>query len=92
MTDSDDLPDRDDVLALLDDAMTESHRKVESGRVRAPENEKVRQGWVSALVRTAGEYRLMLADRDDLDDLRERVEEIEQQNRDDGGGNPYRYK
>jgi hypothetical protein len=89
-TDTDDLPARDDVLDDLSVAIREARAKVESGRVYDPEAERVRQGWIRTLARSAAEYRKMLADRDDLADLRERVARIEQNNRDDG--NPYRYK
>jgi hypothetical protein len=89
MTDSnDDLPTRDDVLARLDTAMAEAEKKVESGRVYDSDAEQTRQGWIRALCRSAAEYRKLLADRDDLDDLRERVEEIEAEQAD----NPHRIK
>jgi len=89
-TDSDepDLPTRNDVLGMLSGSLDEATRKAESGRVRDVDNEKVRQGWMRTVARLASEYRKVLNDRDDLDELRERVEALE----DDDGTSDYRYK
>lgn len=78
-------PDRDDVLAMLDEAIEEAHRKVTSGRVRDAENEKVRQGWIRALGYAVGQYRQLKRDKD-LDEMKERLERLEEQA--DGGGRP----
>lgn len=86
---SDESLTRDDVLTLLSGALVESARKAENGRVRDAENEKVRQGWFRTVARLAGEHRKVLADRDDLAELRERVEDLENDSNDD---NPYRFK
>jgi hypothetical protein len=69
-------PSRDEILELLEAAVRESHRKVESGRVYDAENEKTRIQWVRALAYAAGQYRQLLKDRE-LDDLRERIEDLE---------------
>lgn len=67
---------RDGILELLDAAALEAHRKVESGRVRDAENEKVRQGWIRVLAYVAGQYRQL--ERDErLKALSDRVEELE---------------
>jgi hypothetical protein len=72
--------DREEVLGLLEDAMAEAHRKVTSGRVRSPEKDKVRQGWLKTLGYLAGQHRQLAKDRDleelaeDIEDLREAVE------------------
>ena len=42
--------DRKDVLDDLDEAMDEAFRKFTNGRVRNPENEKVRIQWFRAYV------------------------------------------
>jgi hypothetical protein len=76
---------RDEVLDILEDAVREAHRKVESGRVYDAENEKVRIQWIRALAYAAGQYRQLLRDRE-LDELRERMDEIEQRQDDDDGG------
>ena len=76
------VPAREDVLDLLDDALREAHRKVESGRVYDAENEKVRQGWFRTLGYIAGQYRQLKNDAD-LEELEERIELLEQQRGDD---------
>ncbi|CQR49236.1 MULTISPECIES: hypothetical protein [Haloferax] len=68
---------RGEVLDLLEDAINETHRKIESGRVYDPENEKVRQGWMRVLGYLAGQYRQLLKDKD-LDELAERIEALEE--------------
>lgn len=68
-----DPPTRDEILSLLEDGIREAHRKVESGRVRDPEKEKVRQGWHRTLGYLAGQYRQLKKD-EDLEELEEQVE------------------
>lgn len=66
----DDVADREDVLALLEDAIDEAHRKAcGSGRVYDPGNERVRQGWLKTLGYLAGQYRQLLRD-EDLEQMR----------------------
>lgn len=74
--DLEDVPDRGEVLDLIDDALREAHRKVESGRVYDAENEKVRQGWFRTLGYLAGQYRQLKKD-EDLEELRERIDRLE---------------
>ena len=78
--------DYDALLAALDDAVDEAHRKVTSGRVRSVENERARQGWVRALAYAANVRRQTTVDRD-LEALAERVEalEAEREDRDRSG-------
>lgn len=71
--------ERSAVLQLLEDGVREAHRKVESGRVRDIEREKVRIQWIRALAYSAGQYRQLKND-EELDELAERIETIEQQN------------
>jgi hypothetical protein len=72
--DDDDVPpDREEVLDLLDDAIREAHRKVESGRVTDAENEKVRVQWVRALGYLAGQYRQLMKDKE-LEEMQEEIE------------------
>lgn len=71
-----DLCDRSTVLHLLEDAIHESHRKVESGRVYDAENERVRQKWIRTLAYTANIYRQTLKDRE-LEEMRERIDDLE---------------
>ena len=73
--------DFDALLAALDDAVEEAHRKVTSGRVRSVENERARQGWVRALAYAANVRRQTTVDRD-LEALAERVEALEAERED----------
>ena len=54
--------DREDVLEELKEAMDEALRKFTGGRVRKPENEKVRIKWLRAYTHAVGEYRRLVAD------------------------------
>jgi hypothetical protein len=68
--------DRERMLELLEDGIREAHRKVETGRVKDPENEKVRIRWVRALSASVSAYRKLRKDAD-LDELEDRIERIE---------------
>lgn len=72
-----DVPDREDVLALLEDGLDEAHAKVTAGRVYDAENEKVRQGWMRTLGYLAGQYRQLKKDQD-LEEMNERLERLEE--------------
>ncbi|WP_254764869.1 hypothetical protein [Natrinema marinum] len=77
-----DATDADNYDAILDDldvAIAEARRKIESGRVRSPENERVRQGWVKTLAYAVNVRRQCLNDKK-LEELDERLSAIE------GGG------
>ncbi|ADJ16956.1 hypothetical protein [Halalkalicoccus jeotgali] len=76
-TDGPDIPDRAEVISLLEDGISEAHRKVTAGRVRDAENEKVRQGWIRQLAYACGQYRQLKKDQD-LEELAERVEQLEE--------------
>lgn len=75
---STDLPpvDYDEMLATLDVAIEEAQRKIESGRVYDAKNETVRIKWIRALAYTVNVRRQVANDRT-LEDLTERVEELE---------------
>ena len=68
--------EREEVLALLDDAMDEAHQKVVSGRIYDVDNEKTRQGWFRTLGYLANQYRSLKKDTE-LEEFRERLEAIE---------------
>ena len=75
--DADDAPDDyDAMLETLDVAIEEAKRKVESGRVYDADNERVRIKWIRALAYAVNVRRQVTADRD-LEELTERVEELE---------------
>jgi cytochrome c556 len=81
----DDVADREDVLALLEDAIDEAHRKAcGNGRVYDPENERVRQGWLKTVGYLAGQYRQMLRD-EDLEAMRREIDDLRKQVESDGG-------
>lgn len=67
----------DEMLDTLDAAIVEARRKVESGRVYDPENEKVRIKWIRALSYTVNVRRQVQNDRD-LAELAEKVERLEE--------------
>ena len=71
------VPDRDEMLSLLEDGIQEAHQKVTSGRVRNAENEKVRIQWIRALAYSIGQYRQLAEDRD-LDEMKERLDAYEE--------------
>jgi hypothetical protein len=76
--DPDELPsdDRERMLELLEDGIREAHRKVETGRIRDEEKEKLRIKWIRALAYSVAQYRKLRKDAD-LDELEERIERIE---------------
>jgi hypothetical protein len=64
------------MLDTLDVAIDEARRKIKSGRVYDAENEKVRIKWIRALAYAINVRRQVTNDRD-LEELSERVEELE---------------
>lgn len=70
-----DTTDYQAMLDTLDIAIDEARYKVENGRVRSPENEKVRIKWVRALAYAVNVRRQVANDRD-LEELAEQVEEL----------------
>lgn len=72
------VTDYDRMLAQIDVAIEEATRKIESGRVYDPENEKVRIKWIRALAYALNVRRQITNDRD-LEELTERIERVEAQ-------------
>lgn len=68
--------DYDQMLAHLDTAIDEAHRKIENGRVYDADNEKVRIKWIRALAYAVNVRRQVTTDRD-LEELTERLEHLE---------------
>jgi hypothetical protein len=68
--------DYEKMLDILDVAIEEAKRKIESGRVYNPENEKVRIKWIRALAYAVNVRRQVTTDRD-LEELTERLEQLE---------------
>ncbi|WP_246279831.1 hypothetical protein [Natronomonas salina] len=69
------LEDYEAMLDDLDVAIEEARRKVESGRVYDPENEKVRIKWIRALAYSVNVRRQVTTDRD-LEELGEKVDQL----------------
>lgn len=65
----------DDMLATLNVLEQEALRKIESGRVYDPENERVRIKWIRIAKDIVAEKRKVKADRD-LEELTEEVEKL----------------
>ena len=76
--DSVETVDYDAMLDTLDVAIEEAQHKIENGRVRSPENEKVRVKWIRALAYTVNVRRQVANDRD-LQELAEKVERLQEQ-------------
>jgi hypothetical protein len=76
-------PNREEVLALLNDGMREAHEKVTSGRVYDAENEKVRQKWIRTLAYVAGQYRQLKKD-EELEDMASELEELREELEEEG--------
>lgn len=66
-----------EMLESVDTAIEEARRKVDSGRVYDPENEKVRIKWIRALAYAVNVRRQVTVDRD-LEELAERIERLEE--------------
>jgi hypothetical protein len=75
--------DYEEMAATLDVAITEARRKVQSGRVRDADREKVRIKWVRALAYAVNVRRQVTTDRD-LEELTEEVERLKAQQDGDG--------
>ena len=58
---------RADVIDELKEAMDEALYKFTDGRVRKPENEKVRIKWLRAYTHAVGEYRRLVADLEEAE-------------------------
>lgn len=69
--------DREDIADELKEAMDEALRKFTDGRVRKPENEKVRIQWLRAYTHAVGEYRRLVADLEESEH-EERIARLEQ--------------
>lgn len=72
-----DVEGYDELLDVLETLESEALRKVESGRVYEPENERVRIKWIRIAKDVIAEKRKVMADRD-LEEMTERIERIEE--------------
>ena len=69
--------DRKEVLDDLDEAMDEAFRKFTNGRVRNPENEKVRIQWFRAYVYAVATRRQLVSDIEEAEH-EDRIARLEQ--------------
>jgi hypothetical protein len=70
---------RDDALASLTEVIEQArYKSLGDGRIRSPEKEKIRLKYLRVIISAQSERRKMLADKE-LEELRERLEEIEEQ-------------
>ena len=69
-----------DLESTLDGALAEAVRKVENGRIRDPERERVRIRWIRALTALVAERRNLLEKRQEkrFEAVSERLETIEE--------------
>jgi hypothetical protein len=70
--------DYEKMLDTVDVAIEEAKYKIENGRVRSPENEKVRIKWVRALAYALNVRRQIANDRD-LEELAAEVDALKEQ-------------
>ena len=70
--------DYDAMLADLDVAIDEARRKIENGRIRSPEHERVRIKWIRALA-YAVNIRRQVVENKDLEQLAAEVEELKRE-------------
>lgn len=72
----------DAMLSDLDVAINEARRKIDNGRIRDPEKERVRVKWVRALAYAVNVRRQVANDRD-LEELATEIQELKDATDDD---------
>ena len=72
--------DRDKLLSLLGEIVQSQHKKITSGRIRDPRNEKIRLESVRVLAYLCSVYSGILKDRD-LSEIERRLEVLENANK-----------
>lgn len=70
------VADYDEMIDILNVGISEAVRKVDEGRVRSPENERVRIKWIRCLAYAVNIRRQVTNDRD-LEELAERLDALE---------------
>ena len=71
--------ERDNALAELSEVIDEArYKSLGDGRIRNPQSEKIRLKYLRIIIQANAERRKYLADKD-LEDLKERLERIEEQ-------------
>lgn len=72
-----DLDDYDEMQDRLERLIEEGTQKIETGRIRDAEKERVRQGWYRAVANLIGEWRKM-KEASDLEELRADVDALKE--------------
>lgn len=76
---------RDEALATLSEVVDEArYKSLGDGRIRSPESERIRLKYLRVIISAQDTRRKMLADKE-LEELAERLEEIEEQQAKEGG-------
>jgi len=71
--------ERDNALAELSEVIDEArYKSLGDGRIRNPQSEKIRLKYLRIIIQANAERRKYLADKD-LEELKERLERIEEQ-------------
>jgi F0F1-type ATP synthase membrane subunit b/b' len=71
--------ERDNALAELSEVIDEArYKSLGDGRIRNPQSEKIRLKYLRIIIQANSERRKYLADKD-LEELKERLERIEEQ-------------
>ena len=70
---------REEALATLSDVVEQArYKSLGDGRIRSPEKEKIRLKYLRVIVSAQAERRKLLADKD-LDELAEKVEQLQEE-------------
>lgn len=70
--------ERDTALAELSEVIDEArYKSLGDGRIRNPESERIRLKYLRLIIQANGERRKLLADKE-LEELRERLERLEE--------------
>lgn len=68
---------REDLLKILADIIKQTHEKVWRGRIKNPQLDKVRQGWIRVLCHLCSTYGTLLRDQD-IEKIEKRLKELEE--------------
>jgi len=69
-------PTRVEMIQQVEKAMNKALKKVESGRIYDPENERVRIQWIKAIGYLSNSYRQLKRDQE-LEELEKRLDSLE---------------
>lgn len=81
---TDGVPERDAVLAMLQESMQEVRERIQASDPQTPEEERLLIKWFRAQGHLAGQYRLLKRDTD-VDEMEDRLELLERASTVEGG-------